>query len=187
MQAMDQKAPSIQLDPPVAEKRPARDVHHGVERIDDYAWLRAPNWQEVMREPSALSADVRAYLEAENAYTKAAMADTCALQETLFKEMKGRIKEDDSTVPSPDGAYAYFTSYVTGGQHPRLCREARAGGECEVLLDGDALAAGKPYFSLGAAAWSDDHKLLAYAFDDKGSEFYSIKDPGPGSRQRQAG
>ncbi len=95
MQAMDQKAPPIQLDPPLAEKRPARDVHHGVERTDDYAWLRVPNWQEVMRDPSALSADVRAYLEAENAYTKTAMADTGALQETLFKEMKGRIKEDD--------------------------------------------------------------------------------------------
>ena len=82
-----------------------------------------------MRNPEALSANVRAYLEAENAYTKEVMADTEALQDTLFKEMKGRIKEDDSTVPAPDGAYAYFMSYVTGGQHPRLCREPRAGGE----------------------------------------------------------
>lgn len=163
------------LSPPAAEKRPVRDVHHGLERVDDYAWLRVPNWQEVMRDPQKLGADVRAYLEAENAYTKEVMADTNALQETLFKEMKGRIKEDDSTVPSPDGAYAYFMSYITGGQHPRLCREPRAGGEAELLLDGDALAAGKPYFSLGAAAWSHDHKLLAYAFDDKGSEFYRIK------------
>ena len=175
MQAMDQKAPPLPSNPPVAEKRPARDVHHGIERVDDYAWLRAPNWQEVMRNPEALSADVRAHLEAENAYTKQVMADTEPLQETLFKEMKGRIKEDDSTVPAPDGAYAYFWSYVTGGQHPRLCRVPRAGGESHVLLDGDALAAGKPYFSLGAAAWSHDHSLLAYAFDDKGSEFYRIK------------
>ncbi|HXW23075.1 MAG TPA: S9 family peptidase, partial [Rhodomicrobium sp.] len=172
---MDQKAPPLPSDPPVAEKRPVRDVHHGIERIDDYAWLRAPNWQEVMRNPQALGADVRAYLEAENAYTKEVMADTEALQEALFTEMKGRIKEDDSTVPAPDGAYAYFMSYVMGGQHPRLCREPRAGGETEVLLDGDALAAGKPYFSLGAAAWSCDHSLLAYAFDDKGSEFYRIR------------
>ncbi len=172
---MNQKAHTPLTDPPVAEKRPARDVHHGIERVDDYAWLRVENWQEVMRDPAALSADVRAYLEAENAYTKQSMADTEALQEALFKEMKGRIKEDDSTVPAPDGPYAYFTSYVTGGQHPRLCREPRGGGESEVLLDGDALAAGKPYFSLGAEAWSHDHKLLAYAFDDKGSEFYTIK------------
>ena len=103
------------------------------------------------------------------------MADTEALQDTLFKEMKGRIKEDDSTVPAPDGAYAYFTSYVTGGQHPRICRQPRDGGEATVLLDGDAMAAGKPFFSLGAAVWSHDHRLMAYAFDDKGSEFFKIK------------
>ena len=172
---MTEKTTETQPAPPLAEKRPQRSEHHGIERTDDYAWLRVDNWQEVMRNPAALSADVRAYLEAENAYTFKTMADTNALQETLFQEFKGRIKEDDSTVPSPDGPYAYFTSYVTGGQHPRLCREPRDGGESEVLLDGDALAAGKPYFSLGAVAWSGDHKQLAYAIDDKGSEFYRIK------------
>ncbi len=165
----------VPLNPPAAEKRPAREVHHGFERVDDYAWLRVENWQEVMRSPAALGSDVRAYLEAENAYTKAAMADTEALQETLFKEMKGRIKEDDSSVPAPDGPFAYFTSYVTGGQHPRLCRQPREGGAAEVLLDGDTLAADKPYFSLGASVWSHDHALLAYSFDDKGSEFYRIR------------
>src|SRR6478672_4652434 len=117
MQAM--KAHPLPSNPPVAGKHPIQDIHHGIERVDNYAWLRVANWQEVMRNPQALSADVRAYLEAENAYTKEVMADTEALQETLFKEMKGRIKEDDSTVPAPDGAYAYFISYVTGGQHPR--------------------------------------------------------------------
>src|SRR5208337_909432 len=163
------------LNPPTAEIRPARDLHHGIERVDNYAWLRAANWQEVMRDPAALAPGIRAYLEAENAYTKAAMSGTEALQETLFKEMKGRIKEDDSTVPAPDGAYAYFVSYVVGGQHPRLCREPREGGEATVLLDGDAMAAGKAFFSLGTAEWSHDHRLLAYAFDDKGSEFFKIK------------
>jgi oligopeptidase B len=174
MAAMNQDAHSTPPATPLAEKRPSRDAHHGIERVDDYSWLRADNWQEVMRDPASLGPDIRAYLEAENAYTKAAMADTEALQEALFKEMKGRIKEDDSTVPAPDGAYAYSISYVTGGQHPRLCRQPREGGEQSVLLDGDALAAGKPFFSLGAMAWSPDHKLLAYAFDDKGSEFFKI-------------
>ncbi len=172
---MDHYAQTAPLNPPAAEIRPARDLHHGIERVDNYAWLRAKNWQEVMRDPATLPADIRAYLEAENAYTTRAMADTEAAQETLFKEMKGRIKEDDSTVPAPDGAYAYFTGYVTGGQHPRICREPRTGGDAEVLLDGDAMAAGKAFFSLGAAEWSHNHRLLAYAFDDKGSEFFQIK------------
>ncbi len=74
-----------------------RSVAHGVERVDEFAWLRAANWQEVMRDPQLLDPDIRAYLEAENAYADAALADTAALQDTLFAEMKGRIKEDDST------------------------------------------------------------------------------------------
>jgi oligopeptidase B len=162
-------------DAPIAERRPATSSHHGIERIDDYAWLRAENWQEVMRDPAALASDIRDYLLAENAHTAAVLAETEALQETLFQEMKARIKEDDSTVPSPDGAWAYLVSYVTGGQHPLYCREPSGGGERHVLLDGNKLAEGRAYFQLGGAAHSHDHRLLAYGFDDKGSEFYTLK------------
>ena len=105
---------------PIAPRRPKFSVQHGVELVDEYAWLRADNWQEVMRDPSVLDSEIRTYLEAENAYTEAALADTLALQQTLYAEMKARIKEDDSSVPAPDGAYEYFVSYVTGGQYPRV-------------------------------------------------------------------
>ena len=161
--------------PPKAEKRPVRSRHHGVELVDDYAWLRADNWQEVMRDPSVLAPDIRAYLEAENAYTEAALADTRELQDVLFAEMKGRIKEDDSSVPAPDGPWAYATSFVTGGQYPRLVRMPRDGSAQTFLLDGNAEAAGKPYWQLGGAQHSPDHRLLAYAVDDKGSELYTIR------------
>ncbi len=160
---------------PLAERRPVKSAHHGLDYADDYAWLRAANWQEVMRNPAALAADIRDHLLAENAYTKAVLTDTEALQEKLFQEMKGRIKEDDSTVPATDGAWAYFVSYVTGGQHPLFCREPSAGGEKQVLLDGNKLAEGLPYFQIGGAAHSHDHRLLAYGFDDKGSEFYTLR------------
>ncbi|MBN9010709.1 MAG: hypothetical protein J0H63_11465, partial [Rhizobiales bacterium] len=89
--------------PPVAEKRPSPSTWHGVTRVDDYAWLRADNWQQVMHEPSVLAPDIRAYLDAENAYSEAAMAPVEELRKALFKEMRGRIKEDDSSVPAPDG------------------------------------------------------------------------------------
>jgi oligopeptidase B len=161
--------------PPVAEKRPAFTVQHGVELVDEYAWLRADDWQEVMRDPGALDPRIRAYLEAENAYAAAALEDTKALQEGLFAEMKARIKEDDATVPARDGGYEYFTSYVTGGQYVRLCRRPRGGGPEAVLLDGNKEAEGKSYWQLGAAAHSPDHRLLAYAVDDKGSEFYAVR------------
>ena len=167
--------PLVRPSPPVGERRPKFSVHHGVELVDEYAWLRATNWQEVMRDPGALDPAIRAYLEAENAYTQAALEDTAALQAELFAEMKGRIKEDDSRVPEPDGSFAYFSSYVAGGQYSRLNRRPREGGPEEVLLDGNKEAEGKTYWQLGAFAHSPDHRLLAYAVDDKGSELYTVR------------
>jgi oligopeptidase B len=162
------------LIPPRAARRPVAVTHHGHTRSDDYAWLRASNWQEVMRDPPALSEDIRAHLDAENAYFAAAMADTAALQEALFKEMRGRIKEDDSTVPAPDGPWAYAMRYVEGGQHPLYVREKREGGGEAVLLDGNALAEGRAYFRIGGAFHSPDHRLLAWSHDDAGSEFHTL-------------
>ena len=159
---------------PIAARRPSTSNHHGIERVDDYAWLRADNWQAVMRDPSVLPPDIRTHLEAENAHTKAVMGDTEALQETLFAEMKGRIKEDDSSVPAPDGAFDYYTRYVTGGQHPLFCRTPRGGGAEQILVDGNALAKDHAYFRIANVAHSPDHKLIAYAVDTKGSEFYTV-------------
>ena len=161
--------------PPVAERRPERTSHHGFPLVDDYAWLRDPRWQEVMRDPGVLDAAIRHHLDAENAYTDAVLADTKALQETLFAEMKGRIKEDDSSVPSPDGPYDYMSSYVTGGQYPRLERRPRGGGPTSLLLDGNAEARGKAYWSLAAGGHSPDHRYLAYAVDEKGSELAVLR------------
>ncbi len=160
---------------PQAERRPAGDVRHGIARTDDYGWLRADNWQQVFRDPSALDPAIRAHLDAENAYQAELMADTAALRETLFQEMKGRIKEDDSSVPMKDGPFAYGTSFRLGGQYPRFFRTARDGGEEKILIDGDAEAEGKAYFRLGGADHSSDHRMLLWSRDDKGSEFYTLK------------
>ncbi len=161
--------------PPHAARRPVSDTRHGVTRTDDYAWLRADNWQEVFRDPSVLDADIRAHLEAENAYQAALMADTQALQRTLFAEMRGRIKEDDSSVPSKDGPYAYGVSYRTGGEQPYFIRTPRDGGAETILLDGDQEGEGKPYFRLASADHSPNHGLLIWGYDDKGSEFYKLR------------
>ncbi|MGE0006904.1 MAG: S9 family peptidase [Parvibaculaceae bacterium] len=164
------------IDPPRAEKRQHADTHHGVTRQDEYAWLKAPNWQAVMQDPSVLPEDIRRYLEAENAYTERAMAGTRALQDRLFAEMKGRIKEDDSSVPAPDGPYAYYSSYVAGAEHPRYCRKARdLSGPEEILVDGTIEAGDKPFFDFGGFAVSPDHRLLAWSSDDKGSEFFRLR------------
>ncbi|MTH97307.1 S9 family peptidase [Roseibium sp. RKSG952] len=161
--------------PPRADARPVTLKTHGIARTDSYSWLRADNWQDVMRDPDVLDADIRTYLEAENAYQEAVMAPTRELQDQLFAEMRGRIKEDDSSVPSPDGPYAYGLKYVTGGQHPLFTRTPREGGDETILLDGDKEADGKAYFKFGGASHSPDHKLLAWAHDDKGSEYYTLQ------------
>jgi len=163
------------LPAPVAAKHETKRVVHDVPLDDSYAWLRADNWQEVMRKPETLAADIRAHLEAENAYAEAALAPLQGVKETLVKEMRGRIKEDDASVPAPDGAYAYGTRYREGGQHPLFVRTHRDGGEDTILLDGDALAKGKAYFRFGGASHSDDHALMAWSADDKGSEKYTLR------------
>lgn len=128
-----------------------------------------------MRTPDVLDEAIRAYLVAENAYADAAFAPLADLKDLLLKEMRGRIKEDDSTVPAPDGAYAYGMRFRQGGQHPVFVRTDRDGGNESVLLDGDALAEGKAYFKFGAVSQSPDHSKLAWSSDDKGSEKYTLR------------
>jgi oligopeptidase B len=160
--------------PPRAEKQPVSRTFHGIEISDDYGWLRDAKWQDVMRDPGVLTPSIRTYLEAENAYTAAQMAPTGALQEKLFAEMKGRIKEDDSSVPSPHGPYSYGVKFVTGGQQPMFIRTPRDGGAETVLVDGNKEAEGKEYFRFGSASHSPDHAIVAYGFDDKGSEYFTL-------------
>jgi len=161
--------------PPVAKTGPATAVHHGISRTDEYAWLRAENWRDVMQDPTVLAADIRAHLDAENTYFEAVTAGTVDLQEALVAEMRGRIKEDDSSVPAADGPYAYATRYLEGGEHPQLVRTARDGGAETVLLDADQLATGKDYFRLESADHSPDHALLAWSADDTGGEFATMR------------
>ncbi|MEM9333096.1 MAG: S9 family peptidase [Pseudomonadota bacterium] len=147
---------------------------HGVTLKDDYFWLRADNWQEAMRDPDRLPDDIKAYLNAENAYYDAAMADTVALQEALVAEMRGRIKEDDSSVPVKNGPFSYSWKYVEGGEHPIRVRTALDGGTEDVLLDVNHEADGKAYFELGYVGEDPSHKVLAWSRDTSGAEYYAL-------------
>ncbi|MBU1176315.1 MAG: S9 family peptidase [Alphaproteobacteria bacterium] len=161
--------------PPRAARVPHRTTHHGITRDDPYFWLRADNWQEVMRDPSVLDPDIRAYLEAENDWFDSAFGKNAeGLTETLYKEIRGRIKEDDSSIPTPDGPFAYFSRTLEGKQYPQLVRTARAGGEEKVLIDCNVEAEGVDYFGFGGAGHSPDHSLLLWAADRKGSEFFTL-------------
>ena len=163
------------LTPPLAPRRPHCFTSHGMTVTDDYAWLKDENWQEVLREPEILNADIRNYLEAENDYTESLLGHTGGLQKKLVAEMRGRIKEDDSSVPSPDGPFAYFRKFREGGQHQLYGRSPRNGGEEKFVLDGDALAARHQYFRFGGSRHSPDHRLQAWSADTKGSEYFSLR------------
>ncbi len=161
--------------PPVAARKPVSATLHGITRRDEYAWLKDPDWQRVMRDPAVLDPEIRAYLEAENEYKDAFLAPYADLRAALYDEMRGRIEEDDSTVPAPDGNWLYYVRHVEGGEHPVHCRAPRDGeGAEEVLLDGNREAEGESYFRIAACRHSPDHRRLAYATDVNGSERYRI-------------
>jgi len=150
--------------PPVARKAPKITELHGDRLQDDYFWLREKD-----------NPDVLAYLREENAYTGELMKPTEAFQESLYQEMLGRIKEDDSTVPYRRGAHFYYSRTEKGKQYPIYCRKAGSlDAPEEVTLDLNAMAAGHPFFSLGAYSISDDGHLLAYSTDITGFREYTL-------------
>ena len=159
-------------EPPKAKKVPHSLVNHGQARVDDYYWLK-----------DRKNPDVTAYLKAENAYAAAAMKHTVKLQENLFKEMKGRIKEDDSTVPFKYGEYYYYKTYKTGLEYPVYARKKGSLGAAEeVLLDVNEVAKGKAFCQVRFPSIRPDHKMIAYAVDTGGRRFYDVyfKDLGTG-------
>lgn len=169
---------TAELTAPVAEKRPVEITQFGETRVDNYGWMRDENWQEVLRDPSVLRADIKAHLDDENAYYAAATESLEPLRDKLFEEMRGRIKEDDSSVPAPDGDWLYAVRFRDGGQYPVFVRRPRSGGadgEEQVLFDGDKEAEGEDFFNVRSVAHSPDHALIAYGVDRLGSEYFDIR------------
>jgi len=150
--------------PPVARKVPKVGEIHGERRVDDYFWLRDK------KDP-----EVAADLEAENAYTDAVLKPTQALQEALYKEMLGRIKETDMKVPYRKSGFYYYSRTEQGKQYPIYCRKkGDLGAPEQVTLDLNALAEGRKFMALGAYTVSDDTHLLAYSTDDTGFRQYTL-------------
>ncbi len=150
--------------PPIAAKKPHELTIHGHTRVDEYFWLNDRENQEVID-----------YLNAENAYTKAMMADTDTLQDKLYKEMRGRIKEDDSSVPYQDNGYWYYTRYEEGKEYPIQCRKKGSlDATEEIMLNVNELAEGHDYISVAGLSVSDDNKWLAYGVDTVSRRLYTI-------------
>lgn len=158
---------------PLAERRPHRIEHHGRSIDDPYAWLRDPGY------PDVKDREVLAYLEAENRWFEQAMEPHKGLIDTLFAEMKGRIKEDDRSVPQKDGDWVYWRAFEIGAQYRKWYRRPvgapEDGSADQLILDEPALAEGHDYFRLGAVSISRCGRWLAYAVDTDGSERFTVR------------
>lgn len=156
------------MKPPVAKKEPKVLKIHGYEITDNYAWLRDRNEK---KDPEIIK-----YLEAENAYTEAHMGKNKAFVDSLYKEMLGRIKQTDMSVPYKLDDYWYFTTTEQGKQYPKYLRsKTKDGANPEVLLDQNALAEGFKYFAISSFEPSDDGTRLAYATDTTGYRQYTLQ------------
>ncbi len=151
--------------PPTAPRHPVSVLRHGELQTDDFAWLRDRD-----------NAETIAYLEAENRYAESVMAPTKPLQELLYREMLGRIKETDLSVPVRRDGYWYYSRTEEGKQYATHCRRrgSMEDGAEEILLDVNALAEGKPFMALGNFAVSDDASFLAYSTDETGFRQYTL-------------
>src|SRR5262245_3593611 len=146
------------VEPPIAKKVPRVEVLHGDRRVDDYFWLREKS-----------NPDVISYLEAENAYTEAMTKASEPLQEALYKEMLGRIKQTDLSVPYRLGDYYHYSRTEEGKQYSIQCRKKGSlEAPEEILLDLNQLAEGHRYLGLGAFTVSDDGQRLAFTLDTTG-------------------
>ena len=157
-------------EPPRARVAPTRLETHGVVRVDDYYWLRERD-----------NPEVTAYLEAENEHTRAVMESTEALQETLFAEIKGRIKQTDMSVPYREGDYTYYTRFEDGREYPIYCRRPIESPQPsprpseQVLLDVNLLAEGHDFCEVSGRQVSPNQHLIAYATDLEGRRIHTIR------------
>ncbi|MFP4059449.1 MAG: S9 family peptidase [Bacteroidales bacterium] len=152
------------MNPPDVEKNPKELTIHGDTRIDNYYWLNERDNPGVIK-----------YLEAENAYTREVMKDTKELQEELYNEIVGRIKQEDQSVPYPDNGYYYYTRYEKGKEYPIYCRKkGNLNAEEEILLNVNELAEGKKYCHVIGINISPDNRLMSYGIDTIGRRKYII-------------
>ncbi len=159
---------------PQLRKQPEKKSCHGHSWIDNYAWIHQDNCLEILRDTSKLNPEVRKYLEQENAYTNSVMLNTKNIQKKLFKEIEGRIKLDDESLPYKDKNYEYWTKTTKEGNYFKKLRKKIGDNKVECYFDGDLEAKGKKFFSTGDLTVSYDDKLLAYSIDDKGGEYFTI-------------
>ncbi|MGY3794600.1 S9 family peptidase [Aquimarina sp. 433] len=167
--------PHESLTAPTAKKIAEELTAHGDTRIDNYFWMRLSDEQKNAETPDAQTKDVLDYLNAENDYKDAAMKHTDTLQKTLFDEIVGRIKKDESTVPYSYNGYSYYWRFEKGMDYALYCRKKLEDkAKEEIMLNGPEMAEGLNYFGMGARSVSPDNKMISYGIDTVSRRRYTI-------------
>ena len=163
------------IKPPTAEKIPFEIDANGNKRVDNYFWMRLTEEQRDAADKDEQTKKVITYLNAENEYLDAGMKHTTELQDKIFNEIVGRIKQDDASVPYKENGYWYYTRYESNKEYPIYCRKKGSmGASEEVILNVNELADGHDYYGMQGISVSEDNNLLAYAEDTVSRRRYTI-------------
>ena len=164
-------------NPPKARKKLVKTRVHDTELSDQFSWIRDDNWQEVLHSPNVLKKNIRKYIDDENKWTNKKLSFLKPLEKKIFSEIKGKIKEEDSSIPQKDGNWFYYSETKKNQEYSILRRYKSTTSRKNSLIYHDWNKESIPYkyFKPGGAYNSNNHNLLAWSYDDKGSEFYKIK------------
>jgi len=164
-------------NPPRARKKLVKTKVHNTELYDQYSWIRDDNWQEVLHSPNVLKKNIRKYIDDENKWTNKKLSFLKPLEKKIFNEIKGKIKEEDTSIPQKDGNWFYYSETKKNQEYSILRRYKSTTTRKNSLIYHNWNKESIPYkyFKPGGAYNSNNHDLLAWSYDDKGSEFYKIK------------
>jgi len=167
----------IRDKPPKARKKKSKNKVHGVTLIDDYAWLRDDNWQKVLKKPSELKPNIRKFLEEENRWTDSNLKHLKKSRNIIYNEILSKINENDRSLPIKDGKFLYLSETKKGFQYPILKRKFanKLGSRYRTIIDWNKIGKKFKYFKPGGISYANNHSLFNFSYDDKGSEYFSIK------------
>ena len=162
----------MNLVPKLRKEKKVINIHQD-ELIDEYAWIKQKDWQSVLKDPSKLNKEVLKYINEENNYKSEKLKNLDNFKEKIFNELKGRIKDKDSSVPVQDGQYSYYSKYISNSEYPQFLRINKNKNE-EIIFDANIKSKNFKFFNLNSVSHSHNHQYLAYNVDTNGSEYYDL-------------
>ena len=163
----------MNLVPKLRKEKKVINIHND-KLYDDYAWIKQKDWQTVLKDPSKLNDEVLKYINEENEFKTNELKDLDNLKQKIFNELKGRIKDKDSSVPLSDGNFSYYSKYIENSEHPQFLRINNQTNEETVVLDANLKSKKFKFYNLSTVSHSHNHQYVAYNVDTNGSEYYDL-------------